>query len=116
MVGDNSRVATSDEEPAHRVIVLPFLRAIGRKLIMPDWVAMTVGHRIFAWRELDQVELAHELVHVRQWRENGFFGFIFRYWSASKRAKSDGGDRYRDNKFEIEARAAEAEVRQSLVS
>lgn len=78
---------------------------------MPDWVAITIGRWIFAWRSLDERELAHELAHVRQWSQHGFIRFIVRYMSESSRAKRDGGDRYRDNSFEIEARAAEYEVR-----
>ena len=94
----------------HRLIVLPFLRGVGSRLIMPEWLAITIGRWIFAWRPLDEAELAHELVHVRQWRENGLL-YIARYMGESSRAKREGGDRYRDNKFEIEARAAEDAVR-----
>ncbi|MEP7378506.1 MAG: hypothetical protein ABI725_02990 [Chloroflexota bacterium] len=91
--------------PAHRLIVLPFLRRLGARLFMPDWLAITIGHWIFAWRPLDATELAHELAHVRQWRANGL-RFIPRYVGESRRAAAAGGDRYRDNRFEVEARAA----------
>jgi len=97
--------------PPHRLIVLPFLRRLGARLIMPSWLAITIGRWIFAWRPLDEPELAHELVHVRQWGDNGV-RFIARYLAESSRAKKAGGDRYRDNRFEIEARAAEEAVRQ----
>ena len=56
-------------------------------------------------------QLAHELTHVRQWREHGFVGYIRRYLAESSRAKKDGGDRYRDNQFQVEARAAEDAAR-----
>jgi hypothetical protein len=86
------------------------LRRIGGRLIMPGWLAITVGRLIFAWRTLDEVELGHELEHVRQWRANGL-RFIPRYLAESRRAAKGGGDRYRDNRFEVEARAAADAVR-----
>ena len=107
----NPGMSTTDPAQPHRIIVLPFLRAIGQRYIMPDWVAITIRRWIFAWRGLDEAELAHELVHVRQWSENGFVRFIVRYMRESSRAKDIGGDRYRDNRFEVEARAAEDAVR-----
>lgn len=95
----------TDTPPAYRLIVLPFLRRIGGRLIMPGWLAITIGRWIFAWRPLDEAELAHELCHVRQWRANGV-RFIPRYVAESRRAAAGGGDRYGDNRFEMEARAA----------
>ena len=99
------------EAPPHRVIILGFLKGIGQRFIMADWLAITITRWILAWRPLDDVELAHELAHVRQWRQHGFLGFIVRYWRASSDAKRKGLDRYRDNSFEVEARAAEDEAR-----
>jgi len=78
---------------------------------MPHWLAITIGRWVFAWRPLDGAELAHELEHVRQWRTNGLL-FIPRYLRESRRAARSGGDRYRDNGFEVRARAAEEAVRQ----
>ena len=91
----------------YRLFVWPFLRRLGARLIMPSWLAITIGRWIFAWRPLDEAELAHELTHVRQWRANGL-RFIPRYLAESRRAAAGGGDRYRDNRFEVEARAAAA--------
>lgn len=96
-------------QPAHRVIVLPFLRGIGNRLVLPGWLAITIWRWIFAWRPLDEVELAHELAHVLQWKENGL-RFIPRYLAESRRAAKHG-DRYRDNRFEVQARAAADAVR-----
>jgi hypothetical protein len=93
------------DAPPHRLIVLPFLRRLGARLIMPNWLAITIGRWIFAWRPLDPAELAHELEHIRQWRANGL-RFIPRYLAESRRAAAGGGDGYRDNRFEVEARAA----------
>jgi hypothetical protein len=98
----------------YRVIVIPWLKRPAQRLILPNWVAITIWRWILAWRALDEAELAHELVHVRQWRENGFLRFIVRYFGESRQANIGGGDRYRDNRFEIEARAAEDEVRARL--
>jgi hypothetical protein len=89
----------------HRLIVLPWLRRPAQRLIMADWLAITIGPLILAWRPLDQVELAHELAHVAQWRRHGL-RFIPRYLRASSRAANAGRDRYRDNVFEVRARAA----------
>ena len=88
----------------YRVHLLPWLRRIGAAFL-PQWLAITIGGHIFAWRPLDPVELAHELEHVRQWRRYGL-RFIPRYLRAGWRAKRAGGDSYRDNPFEAAARAA----------
>lgn len=100
-------------QPRHRVIVLPWIRGLAQRLIMPNWLAITIGRWIFAWRELDSVELAHELAHVIQWRQHGPL-YVPRYFRASRQAARAGGDRYRDNIFEVEARAAEDKVRALL--
>ena len=76
-----------------------------QRFVLPNWVAITIGHRIFCWRELDEVELAHELKHVEQWKELGM-RFIPAYLRESNRASRAGGDRYWDNKFEREAAEA----------
>ena len=81
-----------------------------QRFVLPNWTAITIGRRIFAWRALDDVELAHELKHVEQWRRHGI-AFIVRYFAASSAAKRSGGDRYRDNAFEREAVEAEEQVR-----
>lgn len=99
--------------PGHRLVVLPWLRAPARRLIMPNWLAITIGPLIVSWRPLDAPELAHELAHVRQWRRNGLL-FIVRYLLASRRAARTGGDGYRDNAYEIEARAAAEAAREPL--
>jgi len=45
--------------------------------------------------------MKHELCHVRQYKEHGFFPFIWKYLVESIKKG------YRDNRFEVEARAAE---------
>jgi hypothetical protein len=87
---------------AHRVHVWPWLRLIG-PLLLPNWLAITIGRRIFAWRALDEVELAHELAHVRQWARHGIV-FPLLYFADSLRARRAGKRWYHDNAFEKEAR------------
>ena len=91
--------------PAHRLHVLPGIRRIGRRLLLPDWLAITIGRDIWTWRPLSEVELAHELEHVRQWDRYGPL-FVARYARASWRATRAGWHWYRDNAFEVAARAA----------
>ena len=88
----------------HRVHIWPWLRLPGR-LLLPDWLAITIGRRIFTWRQMTDAELAHELEHVRQW---GRFGWAFpiAYFVASLTARRAGRRWYDDNRFEVEARAA----------
>lgn len=90
--------------PTHRVVVWPWLRLIGR-LMLRDWLAITLGRLILAWRPLKAAELAHELAHVRQWQRHGIW-FPLAYLAASLAARRAGGRWYRDNAFEVEARRA----------
>ena len=95
----------------HRVVVWAWLRPLGQRLLMPSWLAITIGRWIFAWRPLNNAELAHELEHVRQWQHYGVL-FIPRYLRASWRAANAGGDRYGDNAFERAAREAAGRARE----
>ena len=89
----------------HRVHVVPWLRRPGSALLR-NWLAITVGRHIWAWRALEARELRHELEHVRQWTEHGpSFGIT--YLRASYRAWRKGGAWYRDNPYERAARDAE---------
>lgn len=92
--------------PAHRLHVWPWLRLVGR-LLLRNWVAITVGRHVLAWRALSNSELEHELAHVRQWQRYGpLFGV--RYLLAGWKARRSGRHWYRDNEYEIEARQAVA--------
>jgi hypothetical protein len=86
----------------YRVHVWPWLRRPGR-LALPNWLAITIGRHIFAWRAMTDVELGHELVHVDQWRAHGW-RFPIAYATESLRARRRGRHWYRDNRFEREAR------------
>jgi hypothetical protein len=97
----------------YRIHVIPWLRRPGGRLLLPNWLAITIGSRIFCWRPLDEAELAHEVEHVRQWQRYGL-RFIPRYVRASLRAWRGGDHRYYANTFEVAARAVEARVRASV--
>lgn len=86
----------------HRVHTWPWLRRLGRR-VLPKWLAITIGHHIFAWRAMTAEELAHELVHVRQWGAHGW-RFAIAYLAESIRARRAGKRWYHDNRFETEAR------------
>lgn len=88
----------------HRVHVWPWLRRPGGR-VLPNWLAITIGRRIFAWRLMTDAELAHEMAHVRQWERHGW-RFPILYLAESVRARRSGRRWYHDNRFEIEAREA----------
>ena len=52
--------------------------------VPPGAAAITIGSLISVRRRAadDALLLRHELVHVRQWRELGFAGFLVRYLGA----------------------------------
>jgi hypothetical protein len=88
---------------------VPRLRRVGGRLLLRDWLAITLRRHVWTWRPLSESELEHELEHVRQWRRYGL-AFVARYVGASWRARRQGGHWYRDNVFEIAARAAARKV------
>ena len=88
-----------------RLIVVPVLT--------PGIVAMTVGRFVFLRRghEDDVGLLAHEVVHVEQWRELGAPRFLYQYFGAYLRGRARGlghWDAYRAIPFEAEARTRSA--------
>jgi hypothetical protein len=88
----------------HRLFVWPWLRRVG-SVLLPDWLAISVGPAIFAWRQLSPSELEHELEHVRQWTHHGI-GFPLVYLAESLRVARAGKRWYHDNRFERAAREA----------
>ncbi|MFN2594668.1 MAG: hypothetical protein ABR579_07250 [Actinomycetota bacterium] len=66
--------------------------------------AITLGQVVLAVSRLDEPTLVHERVHVRQCEAWGPF-FIPAYFLASLGAALRGKHPYRDNPFEIRARA-----------
>lgn len=81
-------------------------RVAARKLRVPA-VAITIGNTIHLYRTRQEEFLGnprwlkHELAHVEQFRRYGFFRFIVLYLLESLRKG------YYNNRFEVEARAAE---------
>jgi hypothetical protein len=70
-------------------------------------VAMVLGKTIHLYNTSkeeflqDEKWLRHELCHVRQFQQYGYVGFIAKYlWESIRRG-------YYNNRFEVEARAAE---------
>jgi Domain of unknown function (DUF4157) len=79
------------------------------RFLFPGAGAMTVGHFVLIrpGREHDERLLAHELVHVRQWREEGRLRFVWRYFTAYFKGRYRGlrhRDAYRAIPYEAEAR------------
>jgi hypothetical protein len=66
--------------------------------------AITLGHVVLAVDELDDHTFQHELVHVRQYEHWGPL-YMPAYILASVIALVRGGHLYRDNRFEVAARA-----------
>ena len=84
-----------------RVLEVPWLT--------PGVAAMTLGRLILLRRDHvgDGPLLAHELVHVRQWRELGAPRFLWRYLGAYARGRRAGlghAGAYRAIPLEVEAR------------
>jgi hypothetical protein len=80
------------------------LARIARIVLGTRRVAMVIGETVHlsgASRQqflADAEWLAHERVHIRQFRENGFFPFLWKYLVESARVG------YFNNKYEVEAR------------
>jgi hypothetical protein len=67
-------------------------RIVDVPCLTPGVAAMTLGPLILLRRDHadDQALLAHELVHVRQWRELGAARFLWRYLGAYARGRVAG--------------------------
>jgi hypothetical protein len=84
-------------------------RIVDVRWLTPGVGAMTLGRVILLRRDhaTDQVLLAHELVHVRQWRELGAARFLWRYLGAYARGRASGlghQQAYNAIPLEVEAR------------
>ncbi|MFN8037236.1 MAG: DUF4157 domain-containing protein [Acidimicrobiia bacterium] len=96
----HAHVPLVDRERA-RIVVVPILT--------PGVVAMTLGRWMLVRRghEHDRTLFAHELVHVRQWRELGAVRFLAGYLGSYLRSRARGlrhWEAYRAIPFEVEAR------------
>ncbi|GHA66506.1 hypothetical protein [Pontibacter akesuensis] len=90
----------------------PFAR-IARMVLKSKNVAMVLGKTIHlsgvSQQDFlkDEGWLAHELCHIEQFREHGFFRFLWLYLRESMRVG------YYNNKYEVEARIAGMKHRKS---
>jgi hypothetical protein len=85
-----------------RVVVVAWLAPGTTGMTIGRWVLLRRGH------ERDRDLLAHELVHVRQWREQGARRFLTSYVGDYLTARWRGAghwDAYRSIPLEAEARA-----------
>jgi len=67
-----------------RLVVVPMLTPGIAGMTLGRWVLVRRGH------EHDRGLIAHELVHVRQWRELGAVRFLVRYLGAYTRGRWHG--------------------------
>ncbi len=84
-----------------------WLAGIAAKKLQAASVAMVLGNTIHLYNTSKEEFLKnekwvkHELCHIRQFRQHGYIGFIVKYlWESIRKG-------YYNNKFEVEARAAE---------
>ena len=98
--GDFPQVPPADVARA-RIVDVPWLT--------PGVAAMTLGRVILLRRDhgRDEALVAHELVHVRQWRELGAARFLWRYLGSYARGRAAGlghQQAYEAIPLEVEAR------------
>ena len=84
-----------------------FIARIVATLLHEESVAVVIGKTIHLWNSgkedflKNNKWLRHELVHIQQFKQNGFLKFLFLYlWESLKSG-------YYNNKFEVEAREKE---------
>lgn len=90
----------------HKIVEKSLFARIARMVLKSRNVAMVLGDKIHLSgvdRETflkDDGWVAHELCHIRQFREHGYFRFLWLYLKESMRVG------YYNNKYEVEAREA----------
>lgn len=84
-----------------------WLAKIAAKKLATKNVAMVLGKTIHLYNTsseeflADKKWLKHELCHIRQFKQHGYFCFIVKYlWDSMRKG-------YYNNRFEVEARKAE---------
>ncbi len=88
-----------------RVVVVGWLTPGTAGMTLGRWILLRRGH------DQDRELLAHEMVHVRQWRERGLVGFLVAYvgeYLGSRRRGMGHWDAYREISLEVEARTLSA--------
>ena len=88
-----------------------FVARVAAWKLKSDHAAIVIGNTIHLYNASrpdflkNKAWLCHELKHIQQFRQYGFVSFVFMYlWESLLRG-------YGNNKYEIEARAAEKEER-----
>lgn len=90
----------------YKIIEKSVFARVARMVLKSRNVAMVLGDKIHlsgvdrATFLNDGGWVAHELCHIRQFREHGYFRFLWLYLKESMRVG------YYNNKYEVEARAA----------
>lgn len=93
------QIPTTDLERA-RLVCVPVLTPGIAGMTLDRWILLRRGH------EHDRDLIAHELVHVRQWRELGVVRFLARYLGAYARGRWHGlGHRAAYEAIPLEAEA-----------
>jgi hypothetical protein len=111
------------DSPAFRAVIRPVrpeevkVRPIPRwcEPAWPKWVAaMATPWAVYVRRDVLEGSpealaklVCHELVHVRQWRSHGTFGFVWRYladYAHGRMRRLGHQDAYRAISLEVEAR------------
>jgi Domain of unknown function (DUF4157) len=84
-----------------------FKARLAARMMKASNMAIVFGNTIHIWGVTKQEFLQnkrwvkHELKHIEQYRQHGYFGFLAKYvWESIRHG-------YYNNKFEIEAREAE---------
>ncbi len=94
-------------KPLYNIKENSWLAAIAAKKLRVKSVAMVLGKTIHLFGSskedflADECWVKHELCHVKQFEEHGYLLFIIKYLWESLRMG------YHNNKYEVEARAAE---------
>ncbi|NDK57147.1 hypothetical protein [Pontibacter fetidus] len=90
----------------YKIVEKSLFARIARMVLKSSNVAMVIGNKIHLSGvdkhtfERDEGWLAHELCHIRQFQEHGYFRFL---WLYLKESYNVG---YYNNKYEVEAREA----------
>lgn len=103
MKGKNKELQSSDIKIKEN----SWLAKLAAKKLKADSAAIVIGKTIHLHNTSRQSFLQnkrwvkHEMCHIQQFQQYGFFNFIAKYlWESFKKG-------YRNNKFEVEARKAE---------
>jgi hypothetical protein len=95
------------KENLYRIKENSWLARIAARKLNSTKVAIVLGNTIYLYNTgketflKDERWLKHELCHIKQFREHGFFSFIAKYlWESLKNG-------YYNNKYEVAARTAE---------